>query len=69
MRTALEDMKVEGPATTAPFHQSVLAHDDFVNGRVTTRWVEATFLPQRKPEQHAAAQAAKTAKAAVSVQP
>jgi len=61
MREALAGMKVEGPTTTAPFHDSVLAHEDFVNGRVTTRWVEETFLPQRKAAQKAAAQAAKAA--------
>ena len=61
MREALAGLKVEGPTTTAPFHDSVLAHEDFVNGRVTTRWVEETFLPQRKAAQKAAAQAAKAA--------
>jgi acetyl-CoA carboxylase biotin carboxylase subunit len=54
MRQALADLHVEGPTTTAPFHDSVLAHADFVNGRVTTRWVEETFLPQRKAAQKAA---------------
>ena len=60
MRGALAGLKVEGPTTTAPFHDSVLAHEDFVNGKVTTRWVEETFLPQRKAAQKAAAQAAKS---------
>ena len=32
MRGALAGLKVEGPTTTAPFHDSVLAHDDFVAG-------------------------------------
>ena len=59
MREALAGLRVEGPATTAPFHDAVLAHDDFVNGRVTTRWVEETFLPQRKARQKAAALAAR----------
>jgi acetyl-CoA carboxylase biotin carboxylase subunit len=59
MREALAGLKVEGPTTTAPFHDAVLAHEDFVQGRVTTRWVEETFLPQRKAAQKAAAQAAK----------
>jgi len=63
MRGALGGLKVEGPMTTASFHDSVLAHDDFVNGRVTTRWVEETFLLERKAEQKAA-QAAKKAQAA-----
>ncbi|MGO4326197.1 acetyl-CoA carboxylase biotin carboxylase subunit [Cupriavidus sp. 2TAF22] len=67
MRAALEGLQVEGPTTTARFHDAVLAHEDFVGGRVTTRWVEDTFLPQRKAEQKAAAQAAKQALAAAEV--
>jgi acetyl-CoA carboxylase biotin carboxylase subunit len=59
MRHALADLRVEGPTTTALFHESVLAHDDFVNGNVTTRWVEETFLPLRKAEQKAAREAAR----------
>jgi len=66
MRGALAGLKVEGPMTTAAFHDSVLAHDDFVNGKVTTRWVEETFLPQRKAAQKAAKEAAKAAAGAVS---
>ncbi|MDM0106922.1 acetyl-CoA carboxylase biotin carboxylase subunit [Variovorax sp. J22R24] len=69
MRQALGGLHVEGPATTAPFHDSVLAHDDFVKGKVTTRWVEETFLPERKAAQKAAAQAAKAAQAEAGVQP
>lgn len=69
MRQALGGLRVEGPSTTAPFHDSVLAHDDFVNGNVTTRWVEETFLPQRKAAQKAAALAAKAAQAEAGVQP
>ena len=65
MRQALGGLQVEGPSTTAPFHDSVLAHADFVNGKVTTRWVEETFLPERKAAQKAAAQAAKAADAGV----
>ncbi|WP_349605626.1 acetyl-CoA carboxylase biotin carboxylase subunit [Cupriavidus sp. DF5525] len=61
MRAALEGLQVEGPTTTARFHDAVLAHEDFVGGRVTTRWVEETFLPQRKAEQKAAKDAAKQA--------
>ena len=47
---ALQDLHVEGPASTAPFHRAVLAHEDFAAGRVTTRWVEDTFIPQRKAQ-------------------
>ena len=46
MRQALDRLRVEGIATTAPFHRAVLAHDDFVAGKVTTRWVEDSFLAQ-----------------------
>jgi acetyl-CoA carboxylase biotin carboxylase subunit len=63
MRQALGGLRVEGPSTTAPFHDAVLAHADFVNGKVTTRWVEETFLPQRKAAQKAAAETAKAAEA------
>jgi len=66
MRGALAGLKVEGPMTTAAFHDAVLAHDDFVDGKVTTRWVEETFLPQRKAAQKAAKEAAKAAAGAVS---
>ncbi|MDM0071250.1 acetyl-CoA carboxylase biotin carboxylase subunit [Variovorax sp. J31P207] len=69
MRQALGGLRVEGPSTTAPFHDAVLAHDDFLKGKVTTRWVEETFLPQRKAAQKAAAQAAKAAQPEAGVQP
>ena len=61
MREALEGFRIDGPPSTVPFHQEVLAHEDFVKGRVTTRWVEDTFLPARKARLKAAADAAKTA--------
>ena len=44
MGAALGRLDVSGVPTTAPFHRQVLAHDDFRSGRVTTRWVEETFL-------------------------
>jgi acetyl-CoA carboxylase biotin carboxylase subunit len=44
MREALSRFRVEGVATTIPFHTSVLGHPDFTAARVTTRWVEETFL-------------------------
>lgn len=46
MQQALGALHVEGPATTVPFHQAVLAHADFLSASVTTRWVEETLLPQ-----------------------
>jgi len=57
MRDALTRLEVVGPRTTAPFHLAVLAHDDFVKGAVTTRWVEQTFLPQRKASARSAGEA------------
>ena len=46
MRQALAQFEVIGISTTIPFHQDVMAHPDFRSGRVTTRWVEETFLPE-----------------------
>jgi acetyl-CoA carboxylase biotin carboxylase subunit len=57
MREALRGLQVEGPATTAPFHLALLEHPDFLAGRVTTRWVEEVFLPERKAARQAAATA------------
>lgn len=47
MSQALAGFVVEGIHTTIPFHQRVLAHEEFREGRVTTRWVEETLLEQR----------------------
>ncbi len=51
MARALQDFRVEGIHTTIPFHQSVLAHPDFIHNRVTTRWVEETFMKQRSEKE------------------
>jgi acetyl-CoA carboxylase biotin carboxylase subunit len=40
MQTALKDFIIHGVTTNIDFMQSVLAHEDFANGEVTTRWVE-----------------------------
>jgi acetyl-CoA carboxylase, biotin carboxylase subunit len=45
MLRALGELRIEGVATTAAFHQQVLRHPDFVNNRVDTKWVERTLLP------------------------
>jgi acetyl-CoA carboxylase, biotin carboxylase subunit len=52
MRTALAELKVEGLTTTAAFHRGVLAHPDFTDGAVTTRWVEDVFLPALRQGSH-----------------
>jgi acetyl-CoA carboxylase biotin carboxylase subunit len=49
MDRALADFAVEGIPTTIGFHRRVLAHPDFVAGRVHTRWVEEELLPSRRP--------------------
>lgn len=43
MQTALPNFIVHGVITNIDFLQSVLAHPDFANGKVTTRWVEQTL--------------------------
>jgi acetyl/propionyl-CoA carboxylase alpha subunit len=43
MQTALKEFIVHGVVTNIDFMQSVLAHEDFANGKVTTRWVEKTL--------------------------
>ncbi|HZJ23329.1 MAG TPA: acetyl-CoA carboxylase biotin carboxylase subunit [Anaerolineales bacterium] len=44
MQAVLREFIVHGVITNIDFLQDVLAHPDFVNGQVTTRWVESTFL-------------------------
>jgi len=43
MQAALRDYVVHGVITNIDFLQNVLAHEDFANGQVTTRWVEKTL--------------------------
>ncbi|MEO7841816.1 MAG: ATP-grasp domain-containing protein, partial [Anaerolineales bacterium] len=43
MQTALGEFVVHGVITNIDFMQAVLAHVDFTNGQVTTRWVENTL--------------------------
>jgi acetyl-CoA carboxylase biotin carboxylase subunit len=45
MRQALAHLKVSGVETTAGFASDLLAHPDVVAGKVHTKWVEETFLP------------------------
>lgn len=44
MLRALDELRVEGIATTASFHKQVLQHAEFVEGRVDTSFVERVFL-------------------------
>ena len=43
MQIALSDFVVHGVVTNIDFMQAVLAHDDFIQGKVSTRWVEENF--------------------------
>ena len=44
MLRALDELRIEGIATTAAFHKKVLQHSDFVEGWVDTGFVERTWL-------------------------
>ncbi len=46
MRRALSELRIEGIATTVPFHSKVMAHSDFVEGWVDTSFVERAFFSQ-----------------------
>ncbi|MBP86701.1 MAG: acetyl-CoA carboxylase biotin carboxylase subunit [Planctomycetaceae bacterium] len=44
MLRALDELRIEGIATTASFHKQVLQHSEFAEGRVDTSFVERVFL-------------------------
>lgn len=44
MLRALDELRVEGISTTAPFLKEVLRHSEFVEGQVDTTFVERTLL-------------------------
>ncbi len=44
MRRCSGEMQVEGIETTAAFHDRVLQHPDFIQGRHDTKWVEREFM-------------------------
>jgi acetyl-CoA carboxylase biotin carboxylase subunit len=45
MRAALDDLVVEGVATSADVHRAVLDHPDFRAGGVTTAWLDGVWPP------------------------
>jgi acetyl-CoA carboxylase biotin carboxylase subunit len=51
---ALASFELGGVSTTIAFHRAVLAHPDFAQNRVTTRWVETRFLSECFPVESAA---------------
>ena len=44
MRRALAEMQIEGISTTASFHDRVLQHQEFLDGKHDTKFVEREFL-------------------------
>lgn len=44
MLRAITDFRIEGIKTTLPFAARILDHADFRENRITTRWLEDTFL-------------------------
>jgi acetyl-CoA carboxylase biotin carboxylase subunit len=51
MQSALRDYVVHGVTTNIDFLQDVIAHPDFADGKVSTRWVETNFtwVPPSEP--------------------
>jgi acetyl-CoA carboxylase biotin carboxylase subunit len=49
MRRALDELQVEGIATTLPLHRRIFRNPDFAEGRVDTTWVERVLLPGGRP--------------------
>ncbi len=45
MRHALDDFEIDGIRTNVPFQRYVVAHRDFIENNITTRWLERTLLP------------------------
>ncbi len=59
MRAALAQFRVGGIATTIPFHAAMMAHEDFLENRITTTWVENVLLPAQTAARKAARKAAR----------
>ena len=50
MQSALDQFKVTGIETNIPFHQMLLKHPDFQKGKINTRWLEDTVLPNLRSD-------------------
>jgi acetyl-CoA carboxylase biotin carboxylase subunit len=46
MQEALAGFVIKGVDTTIPFHQRILEDPDYREGKINTRWIEETLLPQ-----------------------
>jgi acetyl-CoA carboxylase biotin carboxylase subunit len=49
MKRALDEFRIGPIKTTIPIHQKILAHTDFVNGKVDTGFIERTFGGPGRP--------------------
>jgi acetyl-CoA carboxylase biotin carboxylase subunit len=49
MRAALDELVVDGVATTRDLHRALIDHPDVHDLAITTRWLETTFLPAWLP--------------------
>ncbi len=47
MRRALDEMQIEGIATTLPLHRRIFRNPDFAESRIDTTWVERVLLPSK----------------------
>ena len=52
MGEALDQFHVEGIATNIEFHKAVLADEDYLSGRINTKWLENGFLPRFQKVMH-----------------
>ena len=50
LSAALEGFVVEGVPTTIALHRQIVAHPDFIENRIHTRWLEQVLLPQIEKE-------------------
>lgn len=46
LSAALDEFVIEGVATTVALHRRIIAHPDFVENRIHTRWLEQVVLPE-----------------------
>ncbi len=60
MKRALKEFVVKGIKTTIPFHQKVMRNEDFINGKISTEFIDKEVLvePQKREGSKEAALAA-----------
>ena len=47
LSSALDAFEVQGVPTTIDLHRDIVAHPDFVDNAIHTRWLEQVLLPER----------------------